>query len=156
MHIIKGMNPMSFEYKLCIFILSAAFLATTAMTAEGMGGYAVNLTTNATLGTYLVNQTGFTLYYFMNDAPGNGTSQCYGGCAKIWMPFYAKNITVLPELNAKDFTAMNRTDSMMQVAYKGWPLYLYPKDTKPGMALGQGFKGIWFVVNPMKFPPMKA
>jgi len=147
---------MSFEYKLCIFVLSIAFLATAAVAAEGMGEYAVNLTTNATLGTYLVNQTGFTLYYFMNDAPGNGTSQCSDGCAKIWMPFYAKNITVPASLNAKDFTVMKRTDGMMQVAYKGWPLYLYQNDKTPGMALGQGFKGIWFVVNPMKFPPMKA
>ena len=72
-------------------------LAGAAIAAEEMNEYTVNLATNDTLGTYLVNQTGFALYYFMNDTPGNGTSTCMGRCSEIWPPFYAENISVPQE-----------------------------------------------------------
>lgn len=103
--------------------------------------------------THLLNETGFALYYFANDAPGNGISACSGSCANIWPPFYIKNVTVPTGLNATDFTTVIRKDGMSQTAFKNWPLYQYSKDMKPGDVDGNGFKGIWFVVNPMKFPP---
>jgi len=56
-------------------------------------------------------------------------------------------------LNATDFASIARKDAMNQTAFKGWPLYHYSKDMKSGDVKGQAFKGIWFVVNPMKFPP---
>jgi predicted lipoprotein with Yx(FWY)xxD motif len=55
--------------------------------------------------------------------------------------------------DATDFTSMTRKDGMNQTAFKGWPLYHYSKDMKSGDVKGQAFKDIWFVVNPMKFPP---
>lgn len=144
---------MSVESKLSILVLVAALLGTVAMAAEETGRYTVNISTNATLGKYLVNETGFTLYYFTKDAPGNGTSTCYGNCSKLWPPFYAENITVPEGLDAKDFTAVNRTDGEEQIAYKGWPLYFWYKDMKAGDTLGQGVGKIWYVVNPEDFPP---
>ena len=132
-------------------LLVVAMLATAAV-AEMANNYTINTATNKTMGTYLVNQTGFTLYYFKMD-PGNGTSTCSGGCATLWPPFYAKKVTVPTGLNASDFTSITRKDGMNQTAFKGWPLYHYSKDMLPGNAKGQGFKGIWFVVDPMKFPP---
>ncbi len=142
-----------------ILVLAFSLLAGLAIAADNMNGYTVNLVINDTLGSDLVNETGFTIYYFENDAPGNGTSTCTGGCSEIWPPFYAENITVPESLNAMDFTDAMRTDGMEQTAYKGWPLYLYSKDTKPGDANGQGVNGIWFVVNTTNttiFPPMEA
>ena len=142
---------MSKESKLGLSVLVVALLATAAV-AEMANNYTINTTTNKTMGTYLVNQTGFTLYYFKMD-PGNGTSTCSGGCATLWPPFYAKNVTVPTGLNATDFTSITRMDGMNQTAFKGWPLYHYSMDMKPGDVKGQGFKGIWFVVDPMKFLP---
>jgi predicted lipoprotein with Yx(FWY)xxD motif len=137
--------------KFGLSVLVVAMLATGAV-AEMANNYTINTTTNKTMGTYLVNQTGFTLYYFKMD-PGNGTSTCSGGCATLWPPFYAKNVTVPTGLNSSDFTSIMRKDGMNQTAFKGWPLYHYSKDMLPGDIKGQGFKGIWFVVDPMKFPP---
>lgn len=134
--------------KLIAFVLALAFLTTAGMAVEEIGKYSINLATNDTLGTYLVNQTGFTLYYFMNDAPGNGVSNCSGKCAEIWPPFYAETSAVANGLNAADFTSELRADGKKQTAYKGWPLYVYFKDTEPNDAYGQGFNKVWFVVNP--------
>lgn len=138
--------------KLWLFVLVVAVLATAAV-AEMANNYTINTATNKTLGTYLVNQTGFTLYYFANDKPGNGTSTCTGSCATIWHPFHAKNVTVPAGLNATDFTSVMRKDKMNQTSFKGLPLYIFSSDMKPGDVKGQGFKGIWFVIDPMKFPP---
>lgn len=146
------MNLLSKQSGFRLLVLVAALLAMVA-TFGAATQYTVNTTMNKTLGTYLVNETGFTLYYFANDAPGKGVSNCSGGCVALWPLFYAKNITVPSGLNPADFTTITRKDGMKQTAFKGWPLYYYSKDAKPGDANGNGFKGIWFVLNPMKFPP---
>jgi predicted lipoprotein with Yx(FWY)xxD motif len=142
--------------KLTLLVLAAAMLMTASM-AQMTGNYTVNTdSSNKTLGTYMVNETGFTLYYFMNDAPGNGTSTCYNACASLWPAFYAENITVPEGLNATDFTDVQREDGMKQTAYKGWPLYFYSKDMKKGDVFGEGYLDKWYVVNPMDFPPIKT
>ena len=116
--------------------------------------YTVNVATNDTLGNYLVNNTGFALYYFTKDAPGNGSSTCYGKCMEIWPLFYAENVSVPESLNASDFTDALRTDGKEQTAYKGWPLYFHYKDTEPEDVYGQGLNKVWFVVNSTDFMPM--
>ena len=137
---------------LVVLALAAVMLATASAQMNSASAenemYTVNTSSNASLGMYLVNATGFTLYYFMNDAPGKGTSACSGQCVGLWPPFYAEKIVVPAGLNASDFTSFMRTDGKEQTAYKGWPLYLYSKDMKKGDAMGQGVLGIWFVVKP--------
>ena len=146
---------MSIKSEICILVLAVTMLAGAAVAAEKMNEYSVNLATNNTLGSYLVNQTGFTLYYFNNDAPGNGTSTCSGKCSEIWPPFYAEKISAPKGLNTTDFTNATRADGNEQTAFKGWPLYTYSKDTKAKDIKGQGFNGLWFVINNTYFPPMK-
>ena len=37
------------------------------------------------------------------------------------------------------------------ITYKGWPLYTYVADTKPGMTTGQALNlngGLWYVLSP--------
>ena len=140
--------------KLGILLLTAVLAAAAAM-AETAGKYTVDVRPGE-YGDYLVNETGFSLYYFVNDAPGNGTSTCSGACSEIWPPFYAESIAVPAGLNSTDFTILQRTDGKMQVAFKGWPLYLFSEDKAPGEIKGQGVKGIWFVVNPNDFPPVST
>jgi predicted lipoprotein with Yx(FWY)xxD motif len=144
----KWVIRLSLKSKSGVFILALVFLTAMGMAIEEMGKYSINLSTNDTLGTFLVNETGFTLYYFMNDAPGNGISNCSGKCAEIWPPFYAEILTVPDGLNADDFASQLRGDGKEQTAYKGWPLYFYYKDIEPKDAYGQGLNKIWFVVNP--------
>ena len=42
-----------------------------------------------------------------------------------------------------DFTLIDRTDGTKIVAYKGWPLYLWVKDTKPGDTTGDMVGEVW-------------
>jgi predicted lipoprotein with Yx(FWY)xxD motif len=137
-----------FASKLNIMALVLASFISSAMAAEEMDMNSVNIAANSTLGTYLVNQTGFTLYYLTKDAPGNGTSSCSGECSAIWPPFYVEELTVAQGLNAVDFTVNTRTDGSKQIAYKGWPLYFYNMDTKPKDTNGEGVNKVWFVINP--------
>lgn len=141
--------------KTSILLLAISILAGLTTAAEENGEYTVNLITNETIGSYLVNETGFALYYFIND-PGNGNSACYGDCIKSWPAFYAEKITVPESLNAADFTPAVRTDGLNQTAYKGWPLYFYYEDTAPGDIKGHGMNGDWFLVNLEDFVVIEA
>jgi predicted lipoprotein with Yx(FWY)xxD motif len=138
------------------FLVFVVSLLATAAAAQMMENYTVNTAMNETLGTYLVNDTGFALYYFANDAPGNGKSTCYGECVDLWPLFYAEDIVVPEGLNETDFTTVDREDGQMQTAYKGWPLYFYYLDKEEGDVLGQGVRDVWFVVNPADFPPVET
>ena len=102
---------------------------------------------------YMTDEKGMTLYYSLNDAPGNNISNCVGDCSTFWPPFYAEMIRVPSILSTSNFYTISRTDGKYQTAYKGWPLYRFSKDKKPGDINGDGEKGIWFVVDPIKFPP---
>ena len=140
---------MHYKSKSSMSVLALALLITSSMAAEEMNKESISLAFNNTLGTYMVNQAGFTLYYFLEDYPGNGTSSCYGICSDIWPPFYAENLTVARGLKAGDFTVANRSDGIKQIAYKGWPLYLYSQDINPNDINGQNIDERWFVINPV-------
>jgi predicted lipoprotein with Yx(FWY)xxD motif len=142
---------LSFKSRIYLTVLGMIVLSTAVM-AEETGLQSVNIAANSTLGTYLVNQTSFTLYYLTKDIPGNGSSSCYGECSALWPPFYAENLTVAQGLETTDFTVIDRTDGNKQIAYTGWPLYLYSRDKKPKEAAGEGINKIWFVVNPASTP----
>ncbi|MDE1860364.1 MAG: hypothetical protein KGH72_01470 [Candidatus Micrarchaeota archaeon] len=116
-------------------------------TTEAMVHYAVNLGDNATLGKYLTNASGFTLYLYTSDTPNSGKSACYGTCATYWPAFYATDLTVASGLNASLFGTINRTDGSKQLTYRGWPLYTYVKDKAPGEVSGEGASGTWFVLT---------
>lgn len=104
------------------------------------------------LGSYLADGKGMTLYYFAKDKPG--VSACSGGCIKNW-PAYAPAKVEPAGLAAKDFGTMTREDGTRQVTFRGYPLYYFVKDEKPGDTHGQGVIGAWFVVDPAGFPPGK-
>lgn len=116
--------------------------------------YTVKIANSTTLGPYLVNATGFTLYYFEPDIVGNTTSppvsKCTQSCTTLWPPFYASTISVPPGLNSSSFSSFTRSDGTMQSTYMGHPLYTYLEDTAPGQTKGQGvneYGGLWYVVS---------
>jgi predicted lipoprotein with Yx(FWY)xxD motif len=133
---------------LVMVILANPIIATKDVyTVNVSGGTRSPGTYTANLEPYLTNETFFTLYHYLNDTPSSGLSSCYGNCAKIWPSFYVENLHVNPTLNPNDFTTIIRTDGMKQLAYKGWPLYLYSGDTQPYQTNGQNVKNVWFVTN---------
>ena len=94
---------------------------------------------------YLTDDGGMTLYYYTLDT--NGQSACYGGCAKAWPIYYAENLSVPDGLSASDFGTITRTDGSKQTTYKGWPLYYWVNDKKPGDMTGEGVHKVWYVLT---------
>ena len=93
-------------------------------------------------GKALVDAKGMTLYTFDRDTAGK--SACNGQCAQNWPPLMAA-------VNASasgDWTVITRDDGSRQWAYKGKPLYLWVKDTKPGEVTGDGVNNVWHVAMP--------
>lgn len=97
-----------------------------------------------TKGNFIADSRGMSLYTFDKDTPG--VSNCNDACLVAWPPF-------LTSLSAQDalpdnLTIINRVDNTSQFAWKGLPLYYYSKDINPGDILGDGFNGIWHIVQP--------
>ena len=90
----------------------------------------------------LVNAAGMTVYTFDKDTAGAGKSACNEGCATMWPP-----VPVVDERVASPYSVVTRDDGAKQLAYKGKPLYLFAKDSKPGERKGDKVKDVWHVVT---------
>ena len=108
--------------------------------------YTIKLAYNPRVGLYLTDENGMTLYFFAKDY--DGQSHCSGECAAKWPVFYVEDINPSPGLNKSDFGVITRPDGKKQITYKGWPLYYFFMDKKPGDINGEGKKGVWFVAKP--------
>ncbi len=126
--------------KLRSILVGAAALLTlssfAALAEDFVGGAIVS--TDIAGQSVLTDANGMTLYTFDKDTAG--VTNCYDQCATNWPPLFVPADTAV----SGDFTLVDRTDSDMKiVAYKGWPLYLWIKDTKPGDTTGDGVGGTW-------------
>lgn len=111
------------------------------------GAATVSLGEDATLGSFLVDDKGMTLYLFTKDTPN--TSNCYEKCATAWPPLLTSGDPVAAEgVDEALLGTTSRTDGTTQVTYNGWPLYYYEKDKAPGDVIGQNVGEVWFVVAP--------
>ena len=114
--------------------------ATITTTATPIA-YTVKLENSSTLGTYLANASGFTLYTYGSDTQNSGISSCTGTCAGIWPPFYTSSLVLPAGLSASSFATITRSDGSKQLTYNGYPLYLYSGDSQPGQANGNNVAG---------------
>jgi predicted lipoprotein with Yx(FWY)xxD motif len=119
-------------------LLGVAALATLS-TAAFAEDYASGAIQSSEIGgkEVLTDANGMTLYTYDKDTAG--VSNCYDKCAENWPPLMA-------DASAKaegDFTIVDRTDGSKMWAFKGMPLYLWVKDTKPGDTTGDGVGGVW-------------
>jgi predicted lipoprotein with Yx(FWY)xxD motif len=105
---------------------------------------------NAALGSYLTDESGFTLYYYKNDSAR--TSQCSGDCLQTWPGVMTAGAPIAGDPSIKGKLGwINRPDGGMQVTYNDMPLYYYSKDNIPGDTNGQGAGGKWFAM-PLQGP----
>jgi predicted lipoprotein with Yx(FWY)xxD motif len=89
-----------------------------------------------------VGSRGKAVYTFDNDAAN--VSNCNGGCAVTWPPYFYGETIVLPSaLNANNFGTITRADGTKQNTYIGKALYLYNSDVNRGTLLGDGVGGVW-------------
>jgi predicted lipoprotein with Yx(FWY)xxD motif len=120
-------------------ILAGALIAASAALAQTATPAKVADTSK---GKALVDAKGMTLYTFDRDTAGK--SACNGPCAQNWPPLMAAaNASASGE-----WTVITRDDGSRQWAYKGKPLYLWVKDTKPGEVTGDGVNNVWHVAMP--------
>jgi predicted lipoprotein with Yx(FWY)xxD motif len=110
-------------------------LSTAAFAAPAMEG-------DTAKGKVLVDEKGMTLYIFDKDEPNK--TNCYDQCAVNWPPLMAGE----GAMAEGDWTIVDRTDGTKMWAYKGKPVYLWIKDTKPGDITGDGVGGVWHLATP--------
>lgn len=113
--------------------------------------YTVIIESSASLGSYLANGSGYTLYYYTQDKQNSGTSSCNSGCVGAWPAFYSATLSLPSALNASSFNTITRSDGSKQLTYKGYPLYYFVQDKQSGQANGNGVGG--FVVASTTLPP---
>ncbi len=105
---------------------------------------------NTSLGTYLTDAKGMTLYTFANDTAGAPT--CAGACAAKW-PAYGPDISAtgtapinLPML-PQNVGTVKGLNGLVQFTWKNMPLYYYFEDKVSGDTYGEGIGGVWYVVK---------
>jgi predicted lipoprotein with Yx(FWY)xxD motif len=105
-------------------------------------------TASTPLGEVIVDGAGMTAYVFDNDIAGSGSSACSGACATQWPAITTSSAT--PEVEGVTGTVgtIDAAGGGKQVTIDGHPLYTYAGDAAPGDTTGQGFGGIWWVVDP--------
>jgi predicted lipoprotein with Yx(FWY)xxD motif len=92
----------------------------------------------------LTNSAGMSLYTFDRDPADASKSACNGQCAINWPPLMAS----AGASGSGDWAVVTRDDGSKQWAYKGKPVYLWIKDTKPGDRTGDGVNNVWHVAKP--------
>jgi predicted lipoprotein with Yx(FWY)xxD motif len=124
--------------------------ASSAAAAAPAAGSAVSVSThNGAYGTYLSDGAGHTLYMFEPDK--NGSSTCYGSCAKFWPPLTSSSAArAAAGLQQSKLGTTKRTDGATQITYAGHPLYYFAEDKSVGDAKGEGLNlsgGEWYLLS---------
>ena len=134
--------------------------AATVLASPGQGeriasGWTVSTADKAGIGTYLVADAlagadPLTLYSYLEDTIGSGTSACEGTCATTWPAFV---ISATERVQAKSdvrgtFATITRMDGSAQVTYNGAPLYFYVGDHNRDDTKGQGIDRLWNAAAP--------
>jgi predicted lipoprotein with Yx(FWY)xxD motif len=155
-----SLQRLSFLQRLPTLTLASLFLVALLLSSckkddtAAAPAAAIQLRNDATLGSFLTDEAGNTLYYFTIDVTGSnncGTPEC----DSEWPIFYAATPTVGPGLNQADFTTGKTASGRNQTFYKGWPLYYFATPTNghsireaAGQTLGEGVNSAWYVVRP--------
>jgi len=123
--------------KLAITLGAAALalFATAAIAEDYVGGAIKTMEIGGK--EVLVGANDMTLYTYDKDAVG--VTNCYDKCAENWPPLIADAGAAAEG----DFTLVDRTDGTKMWAYKGWPLYFWVKDEKPGDTTGDMVGEVW-------------
>ena len=124
---------------------SAASVQPAAQTSSGSSNAVVKTASNS-LGTILVNSRGMTLYHLSGEV--NGEFICTSAaCVGVWHPLIAPSSGTPSSVGS--LGTVKRPEGMMQVTYKGTPLYTFSGDKQAGETNGQGIKdvGVWSAVT---------
>jgi predicted lipoprotein with Yx(FWY)xxD motif len=146
-----GVNPMHVIAVGAVVIAAVVSFLLNAPATHAAGANApIVSTTKTSLGRFLVNSSGRTLYLFGKDR--NGKSACAGMCATFWPPLIATGKPrAAAGVKASMLGTSKRADGRLQVTYNHHPLYTFAKDKKKGQTNGEGlnaFGANWYVISP--------
>jgi predicted lipoprotein with Yx(FWY)xxD motif len=114
----------------------------------------LKISTHPTLGDYLTDKEGMSLYMF--DLDTDFTSNCYDDCTKTWPPYDVDTgVTVFGDIKDTLLGRFQRGDGFNQLTFNKMPLYFYSKDTMSGDVNGHGvmdFGGRWYLMSPSGTP----
>ena len=126
---------------------SSAAAVPAASSAAGATAPATVATKTGSLGAYLTDGSGHTLYMYTPDT--SPTSTCYGQCVANWPALVTNGAPQAGTgATATLLGTSARTDGSQQVTYKGHPLYYFKGDKAAGDTSGEGKAGTWFLVTP--------
>ena len=128
---------------------STASTTTTSTTTTSQSS-SIRTASAPTLGVYLTDANGRSLYMFVKDQ--KNVSTCTDACAQAWPPF-GPSASPSPDtlVKAAMLGTITRSDSRGQATYNGMPVYYYEDDKQAGDTKGQGkneFGGLWYLVSP--------
>ena len=128
---------------------SSGTSAATPTTSAAGKAATVDVATNPSLGTILVDSQGRTLYLFEKDS--GTTSECSGACAVAWPPVLTTGqATAGKGATGSLIGSTKRDDGQTQVTYNGHPLYTFADDANAGDTNGQGVNAYgakWYVLS---------
>ncbi len=114
------------------------------------GPVVIAAATRGTVGVVLTDGIGGpTLYRYTPD--GTGLPSCTAACARAWPPLTtgsASGVSAGTGVAASNLGTAIRAGDILQVTFKGMPLYTFSGDTQPAQTSGQGVGGVWYVVHP--------
>lgn len=106
---------------------------------------------HTSLGSVLVDSSGFTLYHFSKDTGKQNTCLKTSECSTTWPALETSGQpTVGPGLKASLVSTIALPGGKRQVTYAGHPLYRYAAATERGEASYAGvrqFGGTWFALS---------
>ncbi len=122
---------------------SASTTSSTSTTQSTAINNAVLVTkSNSSVGQYLANPSGDTLYTYSGDS--TGVSNCSGSCLSNWPAYQDKGSTSGLPTNV---STIKRSDNgEIQYTYKGLPLYTFIGDSQ-GQITGNGVSS-FYVAKP--------
>jgi predicted lipoprotein with Yx(FWY)xxD motif len=128
-------------------LTSASDDSTPAAPAAAATEPTIMVASNPTLGEFLVDDKGMSLYMFTRDTAD--MSNCSGDCLVKWPPLLTQGSPIAGTgVDASLLGSAPMPDGTFIVTYNHMPLYYWYQDLKPGDVLGQDVGGVWYVVSP--------
>lgn len=99
-------------------------------------------------GKTVVDGNGMSVYFFTKDVKDSGKSACVDACVAMWPAVTTSSATPSVEGLTGTVGTITTGDGKKQLTVNGLPVYHFANDKAPGDILGQGAKGVWYLVSP--------
>jgi predicted lipoprotein with Yx(FWY)xxD motif len=117
-----------------------------ATTGQGSGGATVAAANVGTLGTVLVDSSGFTLYHLEGET--TTTFTCTGGCEQSWPPLEASGEPTAGDGASGELGTAEASGRIHAGHLRRAPALHVHRRHRSRQANGQGVQNVWFALTP--------